>query len=167
MGKLYDKPMIDAAKYAIKGETNKIISMADAKLILKAARPTPDGRSSYGKDEKMTMAYIRSAYKFTPAADKQLRAGIAKLGAAQGKRTRAMKAAKAKKVSAVVETVAAMNAMKAMKAAKAKKTSVVVEPVAAMKAMKAMKAAKAKKTATIVETVAAMKAMKAMKAAKI
>merc|ERR550537_635899 len=67
--------------------------MADAKLILKAARPSKDGRSSYGKDEKMTMAYIRSKYKFTPAADKQLRAGIAKLGAAQAVRTK-MKAMK-------------------------------------------------------------------------
>merc|ERR550537_1751285 len=62
--------------------------MADAKLILKAARPSKDGRSTYGKDEKMTMAYIRSAFKFTPAADKQLRAGVAKLAAAQAVRTK-------------------------------------------------------------------------------
>jgi len=93
-GKNYDKAMIDAAKYAVKNEKNKIVSMADAKLILQAARPTKGGRSTYSTVEKATMAYIRKKYKFTDAANKQLRHGIAVLAGKQSARTKAMKAMK-------------------------------------------------------------------------
>merc|ERR1719281_1640479 len=102
-GKLYDKAMIDAVKYAVKGEANPVISMADAKLILKAARPSKDGRSTYDKIEKETMAYIRKTYKFSDAADKQLRQGIAVLAAGQAKRTKAKKALVMKKVKKVMK----------------------------------------------------------------
>merc|ERR1719231_2118946 len=40
------------------------------------------------------MAYIRKTFKFTGAADKLLRSGIAKLAAKQAKSTKAMKAMK-------------------------------------------------------------------------
>merc|ERR1712032_1437356 len=146
-GKKYDQEMIYAFRRATRSSKgnkgkNVLISVADAKQIFDATRPDLTGRSTYDKLEKSTMAYIRKTGNFTDAAKKELAKLIAKAAGKQAARTRAMKA---------------------MKAAKAKKSSVVVEPAAAMKAMKA---AKAKKTATIVETVAAMKAMKAMKAAK-
>merc|ERR1719487_2140844 len=76
-GKEYDKPMIDAAKYGARRDG--VISMKDSELILKAVRPTGDARSTYDKLEKDTMAYIRRNFKFTDAADKKLRMGIAKL----------------------------------------------------------------------------------------
>ena len=93
-GKEYDKPMIDAAKYGAKRDG--VLSMADSDLILKAARPDGTMRSSYDKLEKSTMAYIRAKFKFTDAADKKLRAGIAKLAAKQAVHTKkkAMKAMK-------------------------------------------------------------------------
>merc|ERR1712166_558000 len=91
-GKAYDKAMIDAAKYGAKGDG--VISMADSKLLLKAARPSGTNKDSYDAMEKATMAYIRKNFKFTGAADKLLRSSIAKLGAKQGKATKAMKAMK-------------------------------------------------------------------------
>merc|ERR550537_1764650 len=100
--------------------------MADAKLILKSARPSKDGRSTYGKDEKMTMAYIRSAFKFTPAADKQLRTGVAKLAAAQAVRTK-MKVMKKKAAMKKAPAVAEPKTMKAMKVMK-KKTAMKKAP---------------------------------------
>ncbi|CAJ1406343.1 unnamed protein product, partial [Effrenium voratum] len=66
--------------------------LEDAKLICKACRPTADGRSSYDAMEKSTMAYVRKNYKFTKAGDKAVRSFIAKMGAKQGARTKAMKA---------------------------------------------------------------------------
>merc|ERR1712048_239540 len=91
-GKKYDKEMILAARRATRGAKNVLVSKNDAKQIYEAARP---GRSNtYDKIEKATMAYIRGKYKFTEAADKLLRALIAKAGAAQAKRTKAKKAMK-------------------------------------------------------------------------
>jgi len=87
----FDKAMIDAAKYGAKRDG--VISMADAKLLVKAARPSATNRDSYDKLEKETMAYIRKNFKFTDAADKLTRATMAKLGAKQAKRTKAKKAA--------------------------------------------------------------------------
>merc|ERR1711862_705424 len=112
---------------------NVLISVADAKQIFEATRPDLTGRSTYDKLEKSTMAYIRKTGNFTDAAKKELAKLIAKAAGKQAARTKAMKAAKAKKSSVVVEPAAA----------KAKKTATIVETVAAMKAMKAMKAAKA------------------------
>merc|ERR1719326_346554 len=80
-GKKFDKAIIDAAKYGARGDG--VISMADSKLILKAARPSGTNRDSYDKMEKATMAYVRKHFKFTGAADKLLRHSIAKLGAKQ------------------------------------------------------------------------------------
>merc|ERR1719216_225562 len=91
-GKKYDKAMIDAAKYGAKGDG--VISMADSKLLLKAARPSGTLKDSYDKLEKATMAYVRKNFKFTDAADKLLRTSIAKLAAKQGKATKAKKATK-------------------------------------------------------------------------
>merc|ERR1719476_232754 len=85
--------MIDAAKYGAKGDG--VISMQDAELLLKAARPTKDLRASYSTLEKSTMAYIRKNFKFTGAADKKLRAAIAKLAAKQALATKKKKAAEA------------------------------------------------------------------------
>merc|ERR1719428_2836532 len=141
-GKKYDKAIIDAAKYGARGDG--VISMADSKLILKAARPTGTNRDSYDAMEKATMAYVRKNFKFTAAADKLLRGSIAKLGAKQATATKAMKAK-----AAAPAKGAAMKAMKAKAAAPVKG--------AAMKAMKAKAAAPVK--------AAAMKAMKAKAAA--
>merc|ERR1712048_459043 len=94
-GKTFDKAMIDAAKYGARGDG--IISMADAKLLIKAARPSGTNRDSYDKLEKDTMAYIRKTFKFSAAADKLTRSTLAKLGAKQAKQTKAMKAMKGKK----------------------------------------------------------------------
>merc|ERR1712217_483062 len=94
----FDKEMILAARRATRGAKNVLVSMNDAKQIYEAARPMgTSGRSSYDKLEKKTMAYIRSQYKFTPAANKLLRKLVGKAGGAQAKRTKAMKAMKGKK----------------------------------------------------------------------
>merc|ERR1719399_2560805 len=88
----FDKEMILAARRATRGGKNVLVSMNDAKQILEAARPTGHtGQSSYDALEKKTMAFIRSKYKFTDAADKLLRKVVAKAGSAQAKRTKAMK----------------------------------------------------------------------------
>merc|ERR1719401_1729928 len=100
-GKSYDKMMIEAAKIATKGAGDGRISSKDAAMIIKAARPSKDGRSTYGKGEKATMAYVRANFKFTAAGDKALRKGMASLGAKQGTRTKAKKAA----MKAVMKTV--------------------------------------------------------------
>merc|ERR1719264_1678040 len=93
-GKKYDKEMILAARRATRGAKNVLVSKDDAKQIYEAARPMgTSGRSSYDQMEKKTMAYIRSKYKFTEAADKLLRSLVSKAGAAQGKRTKAKKKA--------------------------------------------------------------------------
>eukprot|EP00928_Gymnodinium_smaydae_P033134 TRINITY_DN2381_c0_g2_i1.p2 TRINITY_DN2381_c0_g2~~TRINITY_DN2381_c0_g2_i1.p2 ORF type:complete len:142 (-),score=54.09 TRINITY_DN2381_c0_g2_i1:103-528(-) len=103
----FDKEMILAARRATRGSKNVLVSMADAKQIFEAARPTgTTGQSSYDALEKKTMAFIRSTYKFTPEADKLLRKLVAKAAGAQAKRTKAMKAMKAMKT---------MKVMKAMK----------------------------------------------------
>merc|ERR1712151_945894 len=69
-GKQYDKEMILAARRATRGSKNVLVSMDDAKQIFEAARPDGNtGRSTYNNLEKATMAYIRSNYKFTDAAD--------------------------------------------------------------------------------------------------
>merc|ERR1740139_1469537 len=86
----FDKEMILAARRATRGSKNVLVSKADAKQIFEAARPTgTTGQSSYDALEKNTMAYIRSTYKFTEAADALLRKMVAKAGGAQGKRTKA------------------------------------------------------------------------------
>merc|ERR1712183_1116066 len=91
----FDKEMILAARRATRGAKNVLVSKDDAKQIFEAARPLgSSGRSSYDAMEKKTMAYIRSKYKFTEAADKLLRSLVSKAAAAQGKRTKAKKAAK-------------------------------------------------------------------------
>merc|ERR1719456_1344938 len=109
----FDKEMILAARRATRGSKNVLVSKDDAKQIFEAARPTgTSGQSSYDALEKNTMAYIRSKYKFTDAADKLLRKMVAKAGGAQSKRTKAMKAMKVMKKKKSV-------AMKAMKATKA------------------------------------------------
>merc|ERR1719410_65558 len=87
--KKYDKEMILAARRATRGSKNVLVSKNDAKQIFEAARPLgSSGRSSYDAMEKKTMAYIRSKYKFTEAADKLLRSLVSKAAAAQGKRTK-------------------------------------------------------------------------------
>merc|ERR1719335_2075196 len=93
-GVKYDKPIIDAAEIAVKGDGR--ISVEDSEMLLKAIRPDKTGRSTYDPIEKRTMAYVRKNFKFTPAADKHLRSSIAKLAAAQATRTKAkmMKAIK-------------------------------------------------------------------------
>merc|ERR1740127_92783 len=94
--KKYDKEMILAARRATRGGKNVLVSKDDAKQIFEAARPTgTTGQSSYDALEKRTMAYIRSKYKFTPAADALLRKLVAKAAGAQAKRTKAKKAMKA------------------------------------------------------------------------
>ena len=94
-GEKYDKEMILAVRRATRGAKNVLVSKDDAQQIYEAARPMgTSGRSSYDQLEKKTMAYIRGKYKFTEAADKLLRSLISKAGAAQGKRTKAKKAAK-------------------------------------------------------------------------
>merc|ERR1712228_1002698 len=95
-GKNLDKVICDAARLAIKGKGDGKISVADTKMLVKAVRPTKDGRSSYDKLEKDTVAYVRANFTFTPAADKAFRKAIAKLAAGQAKRTKAKKAKKAK-----------------------------------------------------------------------
>merc|ERR1719492_433775 len=85
-GKKYDKEMILAARRATKGAKNVLVSMADAKQIFEAARPT--GNSTYDKVEKATMAYIRGKYKFTDAADALFRKLVAKAAAKQAARTK-------------------------------------------------------------------------------
>merc|ERR1712113_441848 len=90
--KKYDKEMILAARRATRGAKNVLVSMNDAKQIFEAARPMgTSGRSSYDAIEKRTMAYIRSKYKFTEAADKLLRDMVKKAAGAQAKRTKAKK----------------------------------------------------------------------------
>merc|ERR1712150_71057 len=93
-GKTFDQMIIEAAKIATKGKGDGRISQADARLICKAARPSADGRSSYDKLEKATMAYVRKNYKFTPAGDKAVRSFIAAQAVKQAKRTKAKKAGK-------------------------------------------------------------------------
>merc|ERR1711988_1537272 len=91
----FDKEMILAARRATRGAKNVLVSMNDAKQIYEAARPMgTSGRSSYDKLEKKTMAYIRSQYKFTPAANKLLRKLVSKAAGAQAKRTKAKKGKK-------------------------------------------------------------------------
>merc|ERR1719410_2514051 len=91
--KKYDKEMILAARRATRGGKNVLVSKNDAKQIFEAARPTGTiGQSSYDALEKKTMAFIRSKYKFTDAADKLLRKLVAKAAGAQAKRTKAKKA---------------------------------------------------------------------------
>ncbi|CAJ1355717.1 unnamed protein product [Effrenium voratum] len=96
-GKKYDRTILKAADIAVKGAGDGRIAEKDAKLICKACRPTADGRSTYDTMEKSTMAYVRKNYKFTKAGDKAVRSFIAKMGAKQAARTRAMKAMKAMK----------------------------------------------------------------------
>merc|ERR1719436_1133620 len=96
-GKNLDKVIYDAARLAIKGKGDGRISVADTKMLVKAIRPTKDGRSDYNKLEKDTVAYVRAHFDFTKAADKAFRKAIAKLAAGQAKRTKAKKAKKAKK----------------------------------------------------------------------
>merc|ERR1711988_1458572 len=75
----FDKEMILAARRATRGGKNVLVSMTDAKQIFEAARPTGNsGQSSYDALEKKTMAFIRSKYKFTAAADTLLRKLVAK-----------------------------------------------------------------------------------------
>merc|ERR1712039_219531 len=89
-GKQYDKEMILAARRATRGSKNVVVSKDDAKQIFEAARPDGNtGRSTYDRVEKATMAYIRSKYTFTDAANALLRKLVAKAGAAQAKRTKA------------------------------------------------------------------------------
>merc|ERR1712066_377976 len=78
-GKKYDRTILRAAQLAVKGVGDGRISTADAKMICKAVRPTTDGRASYDKMEKATMAYVRKTFKFTPAGDKAVRAFISKM----------------------------------------------------------------------------------------
>merc|ERR1719150_2677962 len=92
-GKKFDQMIIEAAKIATRGQGDGRISRADARLICKAARPSADGRSSYDKLEKATMAYVRKNYKFTPAGDKALRHAMASLASKQAQRTKAKKKA--------------------------------------------------------------------------
>ncbi len=88
--------MILAARRATRGSKNVLVSVSDAKQIFEAARPKgTSGQSSYDGNEKKTMHFIRTKYKFTDAADKKLRHWIAKAGSAQAKRTKAKKAMKA------------------------------------------------------------------------
>merc|ERR1719478_1171979 len=91
-GKKYDKEMILAARRATRGAKNVVVSMQDAKQIFEAARPS--GNSTYDKVEKATMAYIRSKYKFTEAADKLMRKLVSKVGAKQAVRAKKKKAMK-------------------------------------------------------------------------
>merc|ERR1719223_685366 len=64
-GKTLDFMMLEAAKIATSGKGDGRISAGDAQLICKAARPSTDGRSTYDKLEKATMAYVRKTFKFT------------------------------------------------------------------------------------------------------
>merc|ERR1712039_831934 len=93
-GKKYDYVMLQAAKVATEGKGDGRISRADARLLCKAARPSADGRSTYDKLEKATMAYIRSKFKFTASGDQAVRAFIAKQAGQRAKRTKAKKAMK-------------------------------------------------------------------------
>ena len=84
-GKKYDKGMLDEADAAVAGANDNVISQEEASKILKEAL---DGHV-YTATEKATMKYIRDNYTFTAAADKLVRASVAKFAA--------KKAAKAKK----------------------------------------------------------------------
>ena len=63
-GKRYDRTILKAADIAVKGAGDGRISQKDAKMICRACRPTADGRSTYDKMEKETMAYVRKSYKW-------------------------------------------------------------------------------------------------------
>ncbi|CAE7470866.1 unnamed protein product [Symbiodinium natans] len=114
-GKKYDRTILKAADIAVKGAGDGRISQKDAKIICRACRPTKDGRSTYSAMEKGTMAYVRKNYKFTAAGDKAVRTFIAKMGAKQGARTKAMKAMKVMKAMKAMKAMAVMKVMKAMK----------------------------------------------------
>merc|ERR1740129_125794 len=92
-GKKYDFMILEAAKIATSGKGDGRISEKDARLICKAARPSTDGRSTYDKLEKATMAYVRKTFKFTKSGDKTVRRMMAALAAKQGQRTKAKKKA--------------------------------------------------------------------------
>lgn len=69
-GKRYDRTILKAADIAVKGAGDGRISQKDAKMICRACRPTTDGRSTYDKMEKDTMAYVRKTYKCLVGAEK-------------------------------------------------------------------------------------------------
>ena len=98
----YDKGILDAAAAATAGDHDYVISATEAKTILAEAL---DG-NLYTQIEKDTMAYIRSEYKWTKAADTYTRNAVKKWAlkkvqkksaAAQKKRKAASKKALAAK----------------------------------------------------------------------
>jgi hypothetical protein len=89
-GKKYDKGMVDAANAATATATDNLISIEDAKKLLKE---TLDGHK-YTACEKATMKYIRDNYKFTEKADAYTRTAISSFAAKQGAKKAAKKAGK-------------------------------------------------------------------------
>jgi len=95
-GKKYDRGMLAAAEKAVSGKHDHVISVEEAKEIVKEAL---DG-GKYTATEKATMEYIRENFKFTDAADTYVRGEVAKFAAkkrggakkAAGKKTAAKKA---------------------------------------------------------------------------
>lgn len=83
-GNKYDRGMLDAADAAVAGEHDNVISIPEAKVIL---RETLDG-GKYTATEKATMAYIRKNYKFTPQADAFVRHAVASFASKQGAKTK-------------------------------------------------------------------------------
>mmetsp|Transcript_5286 Transcript_5286/g.12737 ORF Transcript_5286/g.12737 Transcript_5286/m.12737 type:complete len:125 (+) Transcript_5286:78-452(+) len=92
-GKKLDYMILEAAKTAVAGKGDGRISRTDSRLICKAARPSGDGRSTYDKVEKDTMAYIRKKFKFTKAGDAAVRQFIRGQAAKEAARTRKAKKA--------------------------------------------------------------------------
>lgn len=72
-GKKYDRGMIEAANAATSSATDNLISIEDAKTIVKEAL---DG-GKYTPTEKATMHYIRDNYNFTSGADTYVRQAVA------------------------------------------------------------------------------------------
>lgn len=113
-GKKYDRTILKATELAVKGAGDGRISVADTKMICRAVRPTTDGKSTYDPMEKATMAYVRKSFKFTDAADKAMRAFIAKMGAKQAARTKAMKVV-VKRPATAMKASSKASAMKSAK----------------------------------------------------
>jgi len=112
-GKKYDRGMLAAAEKAVSGKHDHVISVEEAKEIVKEAL---DG-GKYTDTEKLTMEYIRQNFKFTDAADTYVRAEVAKFAAK--KRGGAKKAAGKKKTAKKAATTGAKKGRGRPKKAKA------------------------------------------------
>ncbi len=78
-GKKMDKELIDAAKEAVAGRGDGVISVEDAKVLFEKVK---DG-DSYTDIEKTTMDYIRKNYKWSEKADTWFRTEIRKWAASK------------------------------------------------------------------------------------